>query len=393
MGRFTDILLARRDSGTAPRPMVGFSPFGGVIPAGVNSTTILGLSSVYRALDIISNGCSQLPWREVRGNLDLPLSRLVQNPIGIGTRREWVSYVVSVLALYDICYLLKVGGTDSEGSPMGLLPLEPDQIMPKSVPNGISPFITSDSYFVGQYEVPADRLVILRRSPLPGLGESAGGVIHLARITFAAAQAAEGYASRYWQGGGSAATVLEADGAIPDAVAEQISARWAERRAKGPDYAPLLSGGVKAKNFGADPTAVAAVEARREQVADIGRYFGIPTRLMNAPTGDSETYTSTPAANGDLVRYTLQNYVGAIEDAITDQLPGGRRLVLDTRKLTTGTQLEQAQAFQLLTGGKAVMDVQEARELLGLPPVELPDTLNPVPAIAAASFGGPRNAS
>jgi hypothetical protein len=65
----------------------------------------------------------------------------------------------------------------------------------------------------------------------------------------------------------------------------------------------------------------------------------------------------------------LQNYVGALEDAISDQLPSSR-LVLDTRKLTTGTQLEQAQAFQLLTGGRSVMAVDEARDLLGLPPVE-----------------------
>ena len=36
----------------------------------------------------------------------------------------------------------------------------------------------------------------------------------------------------------------------------------------------------------------------------------------------------------DLVRYTLQNYIGAIEDAITDQLPGGRHMQMDTWTLT-----------------------------------------------------------
>jgi phage portal protein BeeE len=293
---------------------------------------------------------------------------------------------VSTLALYDVCYLLKVGGVDSEGVPVGLLPLDPGMVMPTTA-TSISSFLPAPSYNLGGTEVPADRLVILHRSPLPGVSDATGGVINLARVTFAAAIAAEGYASRYWQAGGSPTTVLEADAQIPDPIANQIADRWRERRSKGPDYAPVLSGGVKARMFGADPTAQAAVEARREQVADVGRYFGVPTRILNAPTGDSETYTSTESGNQDLVRYTLQNYIGAIEDGISDQLPRGRTMAMETRRLTAGTQLAQAQALQILTGGKAVMDVPEARDILDLPPIESPDMLNPVPE--PVMTGGP----
>ena len=378
MGRVSDLLLARREAEPAPRYLTGFPSQGGVIPYGVTGISALGLSSVWRCLDILSNGVSQLPWRETSGNLDLPLSRIVNRPLGFGTRREWVSYVVSVLALYDVAYLLKVGGYDSEGVPAGLLPLEPNMVQPRSLPQVVSPFLGADIYSVAGVDVPADRIVVLHRSPLPGVIDTTGGVINLARITFAAAIAAEGYASRYWQSGGSPTVVLEADAKIPDTIAQQISDRWAERRSRGPDYAPVLDGGVKARDFGADPTALAAVEARREQVADVGRYFGVPTRILNAPTGDTETYATSESGNQDLVRYTLQNYIGAIEDAISDQLPGGRKLVMETRRLTTGTQLAQAQAFQLLTGNKAIMSPDEARELLGLPPTESPDTLNPV---------------
>ena len=368
--------------------MIGFTSDGGLLPGGVTATTALGLSSVWRCLDILSNGVSQLPWSERMGNLELPPSRLVSRPLGFGTRREWVSYVVSVLALYDVCYLLKVGGVDGEGVPMGLLPLDPGQVMPVAMTQAISPLLPSSSYWVGTTEVPEERLVILRRSPLPGVTDSTMGVIRLARVTFAAAIAAENYASRYWQAGGSPTTVLETDATVPDPIAVQLSDRWRERRSKGPDYAPVLDRGLKARSFGADPTAEAAVEARREQVADTGRYFGIPTRILNAPTGDSETYATSESGNQDLVRYTLQNYIGAIEDAITDLLPGARSLVLPTEKLTRGTQLAQAQALQLLTGNKAVMSVDEARDYVGLPPAESPDTLNPpAPAPVIASGG------
>ena len=93
--------------------MTGFPSDGGVILS-LTSTTALGLSAVWRCLDILGNGVSQLAWDERRGNASLPLSRLVKRPLEAATRRDWVGYVVSSLALYDVAYLWKVGGEDAE---------------------------------------------------------------------------------------------------------------------------------------------------------------------------------------------------------------------------------------------------------------------------------------
>lgn len=86
----------------------------------------------------------------------------------------------------------------------------------------------------------------------------------------------------------------------------------------------------------------------------------------------------------DLVRFTLQNYIGAIEDGISDCLPGGRVMRMDTRSLTRPPALAAAQAAQLATAGKAWMLPDEVREEYGLPPSESPDQLNPAPAPTAA---------
>jgi HK97 family phage portal protein len=384
MGRVTDFLLGRRDNVPAPRPMVGFPNDGGLTFGGVTTTTSLGLSAVWRCLDVLSNGVSQLTWRELRGNLELPPSRLVSRPQGQRTRREWTSLVVSTLALYDVCYLLKAGGEDSEGVPLGLWPLDPLQVLP--VAYDYASFLPPDEYYVGRTKVPASELVILHRSPQPCIPDVVGGVLNLARTTFAAAIAAERYASRYWQAGGSPTTYLRTEGRMPDTEAEKISERWTERRSRGPDYAPVLTGGMDAKSFGADPTTESAVEARRELVADVGRYFGITTRLLNAPTGDKETYTSTEAGNQDLVRFTLENYIGAIEDAVSDQLPGGRRMSMDRTALTAGTQYTRAQTWQLATGNQPWMDPEEVREIEGLPPREI---VPPKPAAAPVPGGLP----
>lgn len=389
-----DLIFGKRDNVAPPTRMVGFPSDGGLIAAGVTGTTALGISSVWRCLDILANGVSQLEWAERRGNLDLPPSRLVRRPQSQRTRREWTSIVVSTLALYDVCYLLKAGGLDAEGVPVSLVYLQPAIVTPKLYDQfGLFP---PTEYFVLGRPVSADDLVILHRSPQPGIFDTVGGVISLARATFAAAIAAENYASRYWQAGGSPTTVLETDARLPQTETDQISDRWAERRSKGPDHAPVLTGGLKARDFGADPTSASAVEARRELVADIARYFGIPTRIVNAPTGDTQTYHTSEAGNQDLVRYTLQNYIDAVQDAISDQLPGGRQLYIEPDPLTRGVQYARAQSWNLAlgaNGGKAWMTQDEVRFEEGLPPIEnaddlLPDPTAPRPALTAGGSNG-----
>ena len=366
--------------------MSGMPTDGGLVTS-VTPTTALGLSSVWRCLDILQNGVSQLPWSERYGNLELPSSRIVERPQAARTRREWTSLVVSTLALYDVCYLLKVG-QDNEGMPLGLWYLDPSIVSPMSVNLFDVNYLLPPEYFqVGGQRMHRDQLVILHRGPQPTVADQLGGLMNLARTMFGAALAADRYASRYWQSGGSPTNVLETDQKLPLTVKADLSDAWRARKAQGPDYAPVLDGGIKARSFGADPTAEAAVEARKEQVADIGRYFGIPTRILNAPAGDTETYNTSEAGNQDLVRYTLQNYIGAIQDAITDQLPGIRRMVMETGQLTFGTQLARAQAYQLASGNKPFMTVGEIRDQLGLGPVENAADLAPVPKAAAPAGG------
>lgn len=364
-------------------PMVGFPSDGGLLSSGVTGTTSLGISAVWRCLDILANGVSQLDWKERRGNLDLPPSRIVRRPQSQRTRREWTSIVVSTLALYDVCYLLKAGGVDAEGVPVSLVYLQPNIITP-SLYDVFGIFPPTKYNLLGQ-EIDASQLVILHRSPQPGVFDGLGGVIQVARATFAAAISAENYASRYWQAGGSPSIYLTTPATLPDTVATQLGDRWRERRAMGPDYPPVMSGGLEAKSTGIDPTTASAVEARRELVADIARYFGVPTRIVNAPTGDSETYHTSEAGNQDLVRYTLQNYISAIQDGISDQLPGGRHMVMDTDPLTRGVQLNRYQAYAFATGNKAWLSPEDVRDMEGLPPVENPEDLNPPPPAPVAA--------
>jgi HK97 family phage portal protein len=372
-----DLIFGRRDY-VGPTQLSGWPSDNGV--GSVTAITSIGLSAVWRCLDILANGVSQLDWRETRGGLDLPPSRIVVQPQAQRTRREWTSIVVSTLALYDVCYLLKMGGTDSEGVPIGLWYMDPRIVSPATTNLFDTLYLLPPSkFFVAQQMVDREQLVIMHRSPQPTISDTTGGIINLARETFAAAIAADRYASRYWRSGGPPTTVLETDSVLTPAQITETSDQWAEKRSRGADHPPVLTRGLKARTWGADPTSESAVEARRELVADIGRYFGVPTRILNAPTGDSETYHTSEAGNQDLVRYTLQNYIGAIQDGITGELPGGRRMVMNVEPLTRGVQLNRFQAYSFALGAKPWLTAADVREMEGLAPVENPADLAMAP--------------
>ena len=279
---------------TPPITMVGFPANGGILPGGVTATTALGLSSVWRCLQVLSNGVQQLEWRESRGTLDtLPLSRLVRRPQADRTRREWTSIVVNTLALYQVCYLLRLG-EDAEGVPQSLYYLAPPLVQP-ATPIDLYGLLPISEYWVAGRRVSADRLHIIRTGLLPGIPDHLGGLIDMARVTFAAAISSENYASRFWQGGASPVTKIKTDQALTPTQADELRNEWDTKQQLGRSTA-VFGLGADANPFGADITQAAAVEARRELVADIARYFGVPTRLRQRPDRRLARRTPRPRA-------------------------------------------------------------------------------------------------
>lgn len=379
----------------APPPAIGSgltvtsSDLGGFTPWwGVTVEQALALSAVNRCVSVIAGAVSRLPWRELEGTTILRDSRIVARPAASLTRREWTWRVTATLALESVCYLLMVGGEDDEGIPWSLLPVPPQVIEPVDPdPWGMAP---PTAYYIGDERVSAESVLILRRALWPGIPDHLAGVLRLARRELGAALAADAYAARYWGGGGTPTVYIRTEQAINREQAETIGDLWRQRRAMGPDYPAVLGKGAEAHPFGADPTQAAAVDARRELVAEVARYFGVPTRLVNAPVSDSETYANVESEGLDLVRYCLGDYMGPIEDAITGLLPGDERAMrIDPTTLTRGLQGQRYTAWAVATGGKPWMlpaEVREAEHLAPLEPAEL-EALSAGPAPNAGADG------
>jgi phage portal protein BeeE len=380
--RFAELLL-RNQLPPAPviRPqLVYFGDVAGVSPYGVTETSALGLSAVYRCVSIIASAVSILPWGEWRGTLELPASRLTGRPMATMTRREWSSQVVATMALYNTAYLRHVGGVDLEGVPASLVPVPPLYLTPPEPLAGIP------DYMIGTERVAPELVTVVRRAVWPQTSDQLGGLLQLARMAWAGALSAEGYASRYWQMGGPATTVISSDQVLEGPQAEDIAARWRDRRAQGPDWPAVLGKGADAHPYGADPLTEAAVEARRELVADVGRYFGVPSFLLNAPAGDSQTYRTTESEGLSFVRYTLGDYIAAVEDALSDLLPGARVMRMNPALLTRGEQLTRYQAWETAIRA-GFLSTDEVRAAEGLAPVEpSADELRPSESLARSVY-------
>lgn len=340
----------------------------------LDARSALGLSAVWRCVTLIADQIADWPWTEWDGDdpeaRRLTPSRLVRRPLASQTRRWWTWRVVATEALFNTVYLLHVGGTDSRGKPWSLLPIPPAAIFPTDVPDpwGMLP---PTRYQVGDLEISASQLTIVHRAPLPNVTEELGGILELARRAFQTYIAADVHAARYWQNGGPTTTQIVTDQELDDPQAEGIARRWHDRRAMGSDWPAVMGKGAKAEPWGADPTSESAVEARDRMVADVGRYFGMPTRILNAPANDSGEYANVENDAIDLYRYTLRGYAGPVEDAISELLPGdyitGRRMRLDPSRFLEGDLASRATAWPaLVTAG--IADQDEARPAFGLAP-------------------------
>lgn len=349
----------------------------------VTEQVALAVSTVYACVRIIADLVSDAEIGEFRGNELLPPSRLALRPMQTMTRRQWLWLTTACMALYNGAWLERVGGRDSEGAPLSLLPVAPPRIS-----------FDGQSWRKDGVEIDRARLVWIPRATWPTVTRDLGTVLRLARDVFAAAWAAESWRTDFWQAGGAPVIYISTDQALTNDEATAISDRWAERRAEAPGKPAVVGKGGKVQTLGADAAANGTTEATSSLGSAVAQYFGVPSWLANVPqAAGSLTYANASAAGLDLVRYTLRpGYAGPIGDAWSDELPGnyltGRRINVGLQHLTEGTVLEQAQAYAIATGNKPWMLPSEVRSRLNMPiDMTLDEAGSPAPAMEAIPNG------
>jgi len=311
----------------------------------------------------------------------LPSSRLVQRPMATMTQREWLYRSVAIMATYSGMYLRRIDGRDSEGVARSLEPIAPWRLNNAGA-----------RWFLDGREVDPSDFRWVARMALPTVTREFASVLRLARSSIAAAWSADAYRSDYWEKGGQPPWYITSDQALSNSDADTIKARVVAKRTAAPGEPLIVGKGAKLASMGADIASEGAGTALARAQASIARYLRVPAWLVNVMSeAGSLVYSNTSAAGLDLVRYTLQpSYAGPLADALSDELPGsyltGRRVVIDLRHLTKGTDLEQAQADAIATGNRPWKRPSEARAERHMPTdptLDLDPKGAPAPAMEA----------
>jgi HK97 family phage portal protein len=199
-----------------------------------------------------------------------------------------------------------------------------------------------------------------------------------AAAALALARGQEIYATSYYANGAMPGVLLKPPanyGVIDQDKKNRLREVWralhgGPRKARG---IGMLDPGWALDVVPTDAEKAQMVEARRYQVAEIARFFGVPGHLIGIPES-SQGYGKNLAELGlGFVRQTLEPWARRVEEELRRKLMPGRRsrrwfIEYDLSRLKKGDEESVARAEEIAIRN-GVLTINQAKELRGLPSV------------------------
>lgn len=259
-----------------------------------------------------------------------------------------------------------------------LLPMPYGCVSPMRQPDGsVRYYINLPDYGINTWLEEAEVL------HFPGFGfdgiRSMSVIQYAARSATGNALAMDEYSGKFFANGAHPSIALEAPSKM---TTEQIALLQGAfvRKYSGADNfhrLPLvLTEGLKAKELSINAQDSQLLEARKFQVVDIARAFGVPPHMIGETTSSSSFGTGLESMSRGFVTYTLQPHLVRIEQELNRKLfprDVGRHLQFDRDALIEGDSKAQADYNRAALGGPGTgmgwMTVNEVRKSKGHAPV------------------------
>lgn len=344
----------RSESTTTDGPLPGVIP----PPRELTPHDPMSLGAVFRAVQILATAVSQLSIDSYRDGLPLDVQpSLVRTPDSSQSRSQWLSEVVTSLAMDGNAFLRVTHGPDDKI--LDLKPLPPHQVRITKLDG--RPL----SYLYKGKTLAADQIVHLKFLALPGVDRGLGP-IEQARSELHGATTLRDYASTIFDSRDVPSGVLKSDQDLTQDQADKAKQRWTDTADGG---VRVLGNGLSYTPFLLKADDAQYIETRKFTRTEIAGLFGIPAALMNAAIeGSSMTYSNIEQAWIEFIRFTLMAYLRPIEEALTAILPHGQtaRFNLEALLRTDTTTRYAAHAMGLTNG---FLQVEEVRKIENLPPL------------------------
>jgi len=323
-------LLSNMDSGQQSTGPGSRSTVAGIT---VNDDRALQVSAVWSCARLITEAVGSLPLnlysRTADGREPLDTTHwlyqlLRSSPNQYMTPLEFREAMTLQLVLWGNAYALK---TYSGDRVVALLPLRPEAVTVHRGPEGLS----------YHYQTSAGPVIYGQKSIFHIKGFGTDGVVGLSPLAYARQSlgisvAADTHAGSSFANGGRPGGVITFDKFLtPDQRAD--AKRLYEGISAGPNNANklwTLEGGSKYESIDIPPDDLQMLETRSFQLAEIARFFRVPSHLIN----DSDKATSWGSGieqlNIGFLQYTLAPYLKRWETTIADSIvaPGDKRSIV-----------------------------------------------------------------
>jgi HK97 family phage portal protein len=349
-------------------------------PSGVkvDAETALRSTVVLACIRVLSTSVAGLPFHLYRrlagGGKEIarehPLYRLLHTqPNSWQTSFEWREQMMLHLLSHGFALDEKVytGGAISE-----IVPLHPSRVKTEQLENNRLRYTYREAS--GSSTVYTQDAVMSVRG-MSDDGVNGMSTIELARDAIGLARACEIHGATFFGNGARPGVILSTDQMLSPETAENTRNQW-ERAHRGPDRSnrtAVLQGGLKVNELGGNNQESQFLEARRFQVEEVCRLFGVPPHLVGDLTRSS--FSNIEQQSLDFLTNGLMPYLRRIESSIArDLLEGDDEYFaeFDTRGVLRADAAGRGSYYNTLWN-LGVLSVNEIRSLENLNPVESGD--------------------
>lgn len=341
----------------------------------------VSLSSVYRALDILSTAGAQISMDGYRDGAPLPANEvpaIVRKPHPDMSRGDFVEQYILSMAAAGVAYF-KIKRNEASAV-IALEPLNPHEVTPELTELGRKRYHYRGTTLAQSEVLQLDKML------LPGAIKGLGP-IQAARAELRGALNTRDYAAEWFDTTGEPAGILSTEAGLTAAEAKQYRDQWNGLDAEGkpmdqtdnPTRIRVLGKGLSYNTTMLSPSDAQWLEAQKFNTTQVSRMFGVPASLMLAAVeGNSQTYSNVEQDWLAFVRFTLIKYLGKLETALTDLVPRGQSVKFNVEALLRADTTTRYKGHVMALG--RWMTVDEIRAIENLPPLteaqraELKDT-------------------
>jgi len=292
------------------------SSYGTMAAADVNFDTAMQISPVWAAVKLISESIGSMPFnvykitdkgREVA--TDHPLHRvLTSRPNQYQTDVEfWESMALNLAISGNAYAIIQRSGKRI----IGLLPVSSSQIETTLLTDGTVIHTYTTGANVKVYTDQTMWHVKLFGNGIVGLSP-----LSYARNSIGIAIAADNRVSKIYSNGAKPSGILTIDKTLTKEQRTQVRAAFAGLEEGNEDKLFVLEAGMNYSQVSMSPKDIELLESRRFQIEDIGRFFGVPSILLNQTFGQSSLGSNVYEILSAFYKLNLRPYLEKFEASV-----------------------------------------------------------------------------